>query len=171
MLSDIYWVTEALAISARPRGGEWLDDEVGGWRRGGVTDVVSLLTAEEVTELELDREPVLCRAAGLVFHEAPVPDRGLPPSALGFWRTAAALSEGIARGRRVLAHCRQGIGRSSLMAAATLVLAEDPDARDPEAVFQRIEAARGRPVPDTAEQRAWLVSQAGLNWDKVLDLR
>lgn len=61
---------------------------------------------------------------------------------------AAALTEGQA----VAIHCRMGIGRSSLIAVSLLTrvghAADD--------AWRRVEAARGRPVPDTPEQRAWV---------------
>lgn len=41
------------AIAARPRGGDWLEDEMKAWRRLGVTTIVSLLTPEEERELGL----------------------------------------------------------------------------------------------------------------------
>ena len=40
-----------LAIMARPRAGEWLGDEISGWRAEGIDTVISLLEQEEVSEL------------------------------------------------------------------------------------------------------------------------
>ncbi|GGM59052.1 hypothetical protein ACFFX1_41745 [Dactylosporangium sucinum] len=51
----------------------------------------------------------------------------------------------------VVAHCRIGIGRASLLAAGILALTGVP----PERAWPLIERARGLPVPDTPEQRAW----------------
>ena len=65
-----------------------------------------------------------------------------------FRRAGGLLSEG----RCVGIHCRQGIGRSSLLAATLLVLT----GMDFEEAWRRVEAARGCPVPDTAEQKAWV---------------
>ena len=45
-----------LAIVARPRGNEWLEDEVRSWRESGVDVIVSLLTSDENTELGLTEE-------------------------------------------------------------------------------------------------------------------
>jgi hypothetical protein len=45
------------------------------------------------------------------------------------------------------------VGRSGVLAACVLAaLGEDPDR-----AFDRVSRARGCPVPDTAEQRAWAV--------------
>jgi hypothetical protein len=53
-----------LAILPRPRGGDWLEDEVRGRRAAGVDVIVSLLTSDEVTNLDLAQERCLCQAHG-----------------------------------------------------------------------------------------------------------
>jgi len=40
----------------RPRGGDWLDGEIQSLAKAGVNVVVSLLTADEIAELELQDE-------------------------------------------------------------------------------------------------------------------
>jgi protein-tyrosine phosphatase len=47
-----------------------------------------------------------------------------------------------------------GIGRASLVAAAVLRLLGLPG----DEAFSRVQAARGLPVPDTDEQRQWLMA-------------
>jgi hypothetical protein len=51
MMPDLFWITGLwrgrLAISTRPRGGEWLEDEIRGWHRARVDSVVSLLEKDE----------------------------------------------------------------------------------------------------------------------------
>jgi protein-tyrosine phosphatase len=155
--ADIYWIETPsvgrLAIMARPRAGDWLADEVASWRTAGIDMVVSLLDPDEVDELGLQREPHLCEAHAIEFVSFPIPDRGLPGS-LG---EAAALSRLMAlrinEGKAVAVHCRAGIGRSSLIAACALVCS----GVDPDEAFASIEGARGVRVPDTEEQRAWVV--------------
>jgi len=60
MWTELYWVDGPwpgkLALASRPRGGDWLEEEMAGWRRAGVDTVLSLLTPEEEQELELKRE-------------------------------------------------------------------------------------------------------------------
>jgi protein-tyrosine phosphatase len=160
MRSDIFWIdgqvlaAGRLAVSARPRGGDWLKDEVDAWRRAGVRHVVSLLTPTESRELDLEAEKIACAEAGIEFNTVPAPDRGVPPSASEFRHVATKLGEELRQGKGVLVHCRQGIGRASMMAAAILADA----GIDSETALQMIERIRGRPVPDTDEQRAWLAS-------------
>ena len=168
MISSIYWVTDHLATSARPRGGDWLQDEVHGWRQAQVANVISLLEDEEARELDLVPEGEIVRASGLQFWSLPVVDRGVPSAPMDFWRLAARVVRDAQDGQKTLIHCRQGIGRASLMAVAVLVRAE-PDL-DVDAALNRITEARGRPVPDTEAQRAWLVTQADLNRGREFDL-
>jgi hypothetical protein len=48
-MSQLYWIdapaTGRLAIMARPRAGDWLDDEIAGWKLAGVDTVVCLLVS------------------------------------------------------------------------------------------------------------------------------
>ncbi len=57
MYTKLYWIDGPwrgkLAIAARPRGGDWIADEIASWRGSGVDVIVSLLTAEEERDLEL----------------------------------------------------------------------------------------------------------------------
>lgn len=69
-----------LAISTRPRGGDWLEDEIRGWRSARVDSVVSLLEKDEEKQLELDDEGRLAKANGIQFISFPVVDRGVPTS-------------------------------------------------------------------------------------------
>ncbi|MBB6254769.1 protein-tyrosine phosphatase family protein [Nitrospirillum iridis] len=163
MRGGLYWIetqdlnwTGRLAIMARPRAGDWLADEIASWQAAGVHEVVSLLEPAEVRELDLAREVTLCQDGGLVFTTLPIPDRGVPGSMRGMAALARRLASNLGAGRSVAVHCRAGIGRSSLVGACVMVCAglEAPTA------FDRIAQARGVPVPDTEEQRAWVRSFA-----------
>ena len=61
------------------------------------------------------------------------------------------LGERLGAGEGVGAHCRQGVGRSAVLAACLLMGA----GVDAESAWRRVGEARGRTVPDTAEQREW----------------
>jgi protein-tyrosine phosphatase len=157
---NLYWIEARwpgrLAISARPRGGDWLDDEIRGWRAAGVDTVVSLLTPDETDELTLRDEAVLSAAHSIRFLSLPVPDLGVPASQVQAVDSIRALIEELERGRNIAIHCRQGIGRSGMIAAALLVTA----GADPREAFRRISEVRGVPVPETDEQRNWVASLA-----------
>ena len=140
----------------RPRAGDWLEDEVAGWRAEPIDVVASLLERAEINELGLQREPTLCREQGMEFISFPIADRGVPTSQRDADAVAVHLAAEIRAGKSVAIHCRAGIGRSSLMATCTLVRL----GLEPEAALAAIGRARGLEVPDTAEQRAWSIAFA-----------
>jgi protein-tyrosine phosphatase len=125
---------------------------VRGWREDGIEVVVSLLTPEESSELGLREEAEHARGAGLEFHGFPIPDRGVPGSRAATAELVELLGRALAAGRSVALHCRQGIGRSALVAASLLVAAGE----EPAAALGTIERVRGVPVPETAAQRRWV---------------
>jgi len=119
--------------------------------RGGVHIVVSALTLSECVELELMREADACSQAGLEYISVPIEDRSVPESHHAFMVRLEGLAHAISNGAHVVVHCRQGIGRASLIAVGVLCVA----GWDEELAWRRVEEARGRPMPDTPEQRSW----------------
>jgi protein-tyrosine phosphatase len=160
MKTDVYWVPGPwrgrLGIVPRPRGGDWLRDEVRSWRDAGLEVVASLLTSEEAAELGLEQEKALTHKEGLEFRSFPIPDYGVPSSRADFAGFLSELHKALESGKNVGVHCRQGIGRSSLAVASLLVYAGE----EPDKAFHRIAKARGRDVPDTDEQRRWVAQMA-----------
>lgn len=160
MRTEAYWIAGKwpgrLGIVPRPRGGDWLEDELRAWRASGVDIVVSLLTPDEIREFDLEAEAALSRKHGIQFRPFPIPDRGVPSSLEAIADLVADLARTLLAGKSVVIHCRQSIGRSALLAA--LLLASSGE--DPDQAFSAIEEARGRPVPDTAEQHAWVKTSA-----------
>jgi protein-tyrosine phosphatase len=155
MVSRIFWIEgQRLALMARPLGGDRLDDEIAVLNAQGVDAVLSLLERDEVSELDLSREGVVCAAHGIAFHGYPIPDRGLPADRAAFLDTMRALAGYVAGGGTLAIHCRAGIGRTSLAAAAILVKGGIPAMQ----ALALIGAARGLTVPDTDEQRAWIAA-------------
>ena len=143
-----------ISIMARPRGGDWLFDEVKAIHGAGVDVVVSCLTPEEEMEFDLREEAECCDQQGITYLAFPIRDRGVPPfsaTTLGFLeRLHIHLSEG----KHIALHCRQGLGRAILMAASLLVLTDFP----PDQAFDLLSHVRGCPVPETEEQRAWVAA-------------
>jgi protein-tyrosine phosphatase len=140
-----------LSTMARPRGGDWLADEMATLRQAGTDVLVCMLTTSELRELELTDEAVVAEAAGMRFIGLPTPDRGTP-GIQPFRDLVRELVDELARGRHVVVHCRMGIGRSSTVAAGVLI-AQGAHARD---AWAAVSDARGLEVPDTPEQRRWL---------------
>lgn len=160
MKPDVYWINGPwpgkLAILARPRGADWLEDEIAGWKNAGVDVVVSLLTRGEDSELGLVDERELVQLHGLTFISFPIADYNVPTSITELRQLVSNLEQSLKRGDSVGIHCRQGIGRSSLVAACVLVTSGE----SPSSAFQNISSARGRSVPDTSEQRDWVTTFA-----------
>ena len=156
-MSRLFWIeagtTGRIAIMARPRSGDWLDSEIDEWKTAGIDVVVCLLERQEVVELELQREAELCGARGIDFVSCPIPDRGVPVIDDAA-EAARVIADGLRDGRSIAIHCRAGIGRSSIMAACALTFA----GIEPEHALTLIKAARGLNVPDTDEQRDWVIA-------------
>jgi protein-tyrosine phosphatase len=160
MRTTIHWVPceqGRIGIMPRPRGGDWLGDEASSLRDQGVNILASLLTPEEARELDLLDESEVCQAVGIRFVNCPILDRGVPASPAMFRVLAHDLAAELYRGAAVVIHCRQGVGRASLLAVGILA---SQGLRVSDA-FDRVAAARGCRVPDTAEQRAWAEA---FNW-------
>ncbi|MER5481465.1 tyrosine protein phosphatase [Streptomyces sp. NPDC002734] len=145
-----------LSTMAKPRGADWLEDEMHALRRAGVDVLVCALTSPELVELGLGGEAEAAAAAGLRFVAVPIPDRTVP-DADAVLPVLGDLARRLRAGAHVATHCRFGIGRASLLAAALLVL----NGVDPEIAWTRIEEARGLAVPDTSEQRRWAARLSG----------
>ncbi len=156
MKADLYWIPGPwkgqLAILGRPRGGDWLEDEVAAWRLAGLDVVVSLLERNESIELGLEHEAETAEAQHIRLLSHPTPDRGIPISTTETARFLHDLVRELEAGKYVGLHCRQSVGRSGLIAIALLILAglslDDAQAR--------VRSARGLEVPETAEQLGWL---------------
>lgn len=140
----------------RPRGGDWLEDEIAEWREAGLDVVVLLLTPDEVDHFDLEAEKPLCEAHEIRFVSFPIPDRGVPASKDAAIALINDLEQSLADGKNVVVHCRQGIGRSGLIAACLLV----SGGQKPRSAFEDISKARGVIVPETAEQEQWLIDRA-----------
>ena len=155
MKPDLFWIPGPwrgrLAVSARPRGGDWLEDEARAWRQAGVDLVVSLLEDDEASGLGLMGESRAVEESGMAFLSFPIADRGVPDSTSAAAALIAGVVSALEEGRNVAVHCRQGIGRSGLIAAGVLMTT----GAAPDQAMQAVSSSRGVTVPETADQRAW----------------
>lgn len=160
MTAEVYWIRDIeplrLAIMPRPRGGDWLEDEIAGWKRSGITDVVSFLHRYEIEELSISNEAALCKANGIEYRSFPIQDRSTPIDRADFFALVHELTSLVQNDRGVALHCRAGIGRSGLTAACVL-LGLGVSASE---VFAILSRARRLPVPDTDAQVDWFQSVA-----------
>jgi protein-tyrosine phosphatase len=162
MWTELYWVEGPwpgkLALAARPRGGDWLEDEIASWRGAGIYAVLSLLTPDEERDLDLKAEGGEAEAQSIEFMSFPIPDREVPNSEAKMTWTLEKLERVLSSGRNAVVHCRQGVGRTGLVAACLLV----SKGLTPEAAVQTLSTARGVTVPETAEQRDWIDRYAAI---------
>ena len=156
MRKELYWLDGPwpgkLAMAARPRGGDWLEDDLSSWKQAGTDAVLSLLTPEEERDLDLQQEAGEAKRLGMEFSSFPIPDRQIPKSEEKWSDILEKVTRTLSEGKNVVVHCRQGIGRSGLVAACLLVR----KGVSPGAAVEIVSAARGLPVPETTEQRDWI---------------
>ena len=157
MRPSIYKVAQLgegfLAVMAKPVAGEWIDEEFLGIAHFGIKRLVSLLEQQEIKELGLSSAPTLCASNGVEYLHFPIQDRGVPSSLAKSHLLVENLHSNILRGTNTVIHCRAGIGRTGLLAAAVLVR----HGYGATEAFHLVSKARGVQVPDTPEQYEWVV--------------
>jgi protein-tyrosine phosphatase len=157
-MKDVFWIQGdrpvSLAIVLRPRGGDWLQDELARMKEAGIQTLVSLLERHEAAFLELSEEARAARQAGIYFLSFPIPDTRLPTDLDAFETFIKHLVHRLRAGEKIGIHCRGSIGRATLTAACALIHL----GWTPKAALFAIAAARGCPVPDTQEQEAWILN-------------
>ncbi|MEM9667313.1 MAG: dual specificity protein phosphatase family protein [Pseudomonadota bacterium] len=156
MLPALYRIDEAsngglIAIMRRPSS-EWLEDDVEKLAAEGISHILRLLTESEVIELGLEGEEEACHAHGIHFQSFAIEDRGVPENTTAFITLIRELATTFEAGGRIAVHCRAGIGRSGLSAAALLV----SRGMSSDEAFARISERRRVTVPDTDDQRRWI---------------
>jgi len=152
-----------LAVMAKPVSGDWIEDEFIGIANAGITKMVSLLERHEEYEVGLQLEKELTQRNGMKFVSYPIHDRGLPSSVNDFSQFTHNLYHQIVGGSNTVIHCRAGIGRTGLVAAGVLL----HSGLKAEEAFEKISAKRRVQVPDTEEQRNWIIS----NRDRIINNR
>lgn len=162
MMSPLHVIETAapgrLATMGHPVGGDQLPAAMATLARAGAQLLVSALCADEAEQLALTGQSAAATAAGLEFVNFPIVDCTAPPPAA--LPAVSALVDRLAgevrAGRFVVTHCWAGIGRSSMLAGATLVRL----GTSPGQAWESIRSARGLPVPDNPEQEQWLYTFA-----------
>lgn len=156
MNPELFWISGPwrgrLAVVSRPRGGDWLEDEASGWRRAGLDVLISLLEPDEATQLQLADEQDAAESKGIAFISFPIPDRGVPASVSATLSLLRRIFSFLDEGKNVAVHCRQGVGRSGLIAAGALI----SSGIGADEAIRVVGAARGVAVPETPEQLEWL---------------
>jgi protein-tyrosine phosphatase len=157
-VDEVLWVegdpAVKLAIVLKPRGEDWLKDDLARIKRSGVDTLVSLLEPDEAGWLGLGDESQTAEEVGLKFLSYPIRDVHVPADIKSFRAFVATLAERLRAGERIGLHCRGSIGRAPTTAACTLIQL-GWKAKD---ALAAIQAARGFPIPDTEEQLRWILN-------------
>jgi protein-tyrosine phosphatase len=160
-VNEIFWIKgkagEAaphLAIVLRPRGNNCLEDDLRGLRQGGIQTIVSLLEPDEAEWVGLKDEQGTAMRAGLSFLSYPIPDAQVPEDVLSFRQFINGIADRVAARETVGVHCRGCIGRATVTAACSLIHL----GWNPATALAAIQRARGVSVPDTPEQKAWILA-------------
>lgn len=156
MKTRIFWITEYLAIMPKPNADEYLEEDIIHFKSQDVTTLVSLLTKNEVFELGLKEEQILCEKHFIDFVSFPLEDRSVPNEiqTKELKELARQLTQKINQNEKVIVHCRGGIGRAGMLCAAILI---EQGIRKDE-VIEKISKARGVSIPDTEEQEKWIMN-------------
>ena len=152
----VFWIgldtPGRLGVSRKPDGGEALDKQIARLAHGMVDHVVSLLQPEEAERFGLADEAATCAAHGVGFYNFPIIDHDVPTDVEAYARVAHAVDRRLRAGQAIVIHCHAGLGRAPSLAIAGLVVG---GMNVDEAVL-RVRRGRGRPVPETDEQLAFL---------------
>ena len=93
-----------------------------------------------------------CRREGFDFIKFPIEDRQVPDSYLKTKELVNILIDKITENKKILMHCRGGIGRVSIISASILSTLNNVSVKQ---TFEDISKIRGLHVPDTDEQIVW----------------
>lgn len=159
MITRIHWINETeigenrIGTMARPRGNDWLEDEIKSLKLRKVDYLISLLEDYEMWELGLEEEKELCKKWKVQFINFPIEDVSTPKNEVKFIQLIDELAAQMKEGKSIVIHCRMGIGRASLFAAALMIKL----GYQAKGIFEIISTYRKLKVPDTEEQKKWIL--------------
>jgi protein-tyrosine phosphatase len=152
----VYWIgldtPGRLGVSRKPEGDEALDQQMARLAHGMIDHVVSLLEPDEAGALGLAGEGEAAARHGVGFYNFPIVDHGVPENLDHYRRVAHAIDRRLRAGQAMVIHCRAGLGRAPSLAIAALIVG----GVHPDEAILRVGRARGRPVPETDEQLAFI---------------
>jgi protein-tyrosine phosphatase len=153
-VNDVFWIADSgLAIVLRPRGDDWLENDLQRIRMAGIQTIVSTIESSEARKLGLADEGPSVERLGMRFISYPLQDRSVPPNREAFTAFVLKLGKRLHSGEKIGVHCQGCIGRSTVVTASILIKL----GWTPERALDEIEKARGCSVPDTEEQRDWII--------------
>ena len=123
----------------------------------GATTVITLTEADEMAMLGISHIGDEVAAAGMRWVHMPITDMKAPDRRFqqAWDKHGAEVLEQLRSGRRVLVHCRGGMGRAGTVAALLLINLQVPA----EEAIRQVRAARQGAI-ETALQVAWLTQRS-----------
>lgn len=134
--------------------GEWkrdLEIDLRAIRDWGAVAVVTLMEAHELTRYKVERLGEMVEALGMEWHHLPITDADVPRAPFeALWtRSGPILREHLRQGRRILLHCRGGLGRTGTIAARLLAELGVP----PREAIDAVRKARAGAIETDAQER------------------
>ncbi len=158
-MTEIFWLEQPfqnLGICKRPKGKNDLIEEIQFLESLHLEVLVSCLTETEIFELGLENEKNFCYANQIEFINFPIDDRNIPESLYSYKKLLLNLKENYLANKKILIHCRAGIGRSALTLAGLLIILGE----NKNIVFEKISESRKINVPDTNEQIDYILNNS-----------
>lgn len=122
---DIYNVSSIgqgrLCVMAKPFSKEWINEEFDAIKAFGISRVVSLLECAEPHAVDVTDEDAHCRRRGIDFIQYEIPNRCIPGNEDSYLALIQFLHDELIAGMDTVVHCRDGIGRTGMVATAVLV--------------------------------------------------
>lgn len=150
--------------------GRWerdLDIDVAAIAKWGASAVVTLMQEHELAHLEVSDLGEAVERAGMDWHFLPIKDVNIPDQRFeALWTYSGhVLRRSLADGKKVLIHCKGGLGRTGMIAARLLVeLGESPVA-----AIVRIREARRGAIETTQQEEHVLRSKAPRTPPEIMD--
>jgi tetratricopeptide (TPR) repeat protein/protein-tyrosine phosphatase len=119
----------------------------------GMQKLVSMIEAFEYRELGIEDLPKHCAELGIDHHVHSIVDGSIPSDPNDFAKDITVLADELKRGRRMVVHCKGGLGRAALTAACLIVCASDGEVSAEDAI-RLVQDARGHSaIADRRQQR------------------
>ena len=140
--------------------GKWerdLDADIKAIVKWGASSVVTLMEQEELTRLKVKTIGGAVQRAGMDWHLLPIKDVSVPDQHFeNLWTSSGdAIRCALMDGKKVLIHCKGGLGRTGMIAARLMVeLGERPAT-----AIEKVRRARPGAIETAAQERHVLDSK------------
>jgi ADP-ribosyl-[dinitrogen reductase] hydrolase len=151
-------------------GGRWERDlatDIRMVREWGASTVVTLMEAEELKRLGVAGIGDAVESAGMDWHHLPIVDVDVPDTRFeNLWvYSGHVLRRALTAGKKILLHCRGGLGRTGTIAARLLIeMGEQPSA-----AITKIRTARPGAIETSEQERYVLDVQSQRTDPELLD--